>query len=139
MFIQVTILNIFILQEFNNYLLLLTRFCFWFTIFLISWRLFFIYLKKYIYIINRYCHKVNKKLESPGNEHRQIVHYTSQREHKRANAAYLVASFAVLYLNKSPREAYNTLFMGGEIPIKPFRDASMGSAIYSIHLLGDII
>ncbi|XP_006609778.1 dual specificity protein phosphatase CDC14A-like [Apis dorsata] len=83
----------------------------------------------------KYCHKVNKKLESPGNEHRQIVHYTSQREHKRANAAYLVASFAVLYLNKSPREAYNTLFMGGEIPIKPFRDASMGSAIYSIHLL----
>lgn len=99
----------------------------------------YIFKKKiYIYIINRYCHKVNKKLESPGNEHRQIVHYTSSREHKRANAAYLVASFAVLYLNKSPREAYNTLFMGGEIPIKPFRDASMGSAIYSIHLLGDI-
>ncbi|XP_033174675.1 dual specificity protein phosphatase CDC14C-like [Bombus impatiens] len=82
----------------------------------------------------KYCCKVSKKLESPGNEHRQIVHYTSQRDHKRANSAYLVASYAVLYLNKSPREAYNILFMGGEIPIKPFRDASMGSAIYSIHL-----
>lgn len=88
-------------------------------------------------VFYRYCCKVSKKLESPGNEHRQIVHYTSQRDHKRANSAYLVASYAVLYLNKSPREAYNILFMGGEIPIKPFRDASMGSAIYSIHLSGD--
>ncbi|XP_076755940.1 dual specificity protein phosphatase CDC14C [Xylocopa sonorina] len=83
----------------------------------------------------KYCCKVNKKLESPGNKHRQIVHYTSQRDHKRANAAYLIASYAVLYLNKSPREAYNTLFVGGEIPIKPFRDASMGSPVYNIHLL----
>ncbi|CAD1470803.1 unnamed protein product, partial [Heterotrigona itama] len=83
----------------------------------------------------KYCCKINKKLESPGNEHRQIVHYTLQRDHKRANAAYLIASYAVLYLNKSPKESYNILFMGGEIPIKSFRDASMGSAIYSIHLL----
>ena len=82
---------------------------------------------------------MNKKLESPGNDHRQIVHYTSQRDHKRANAAYLIASYAVLYLNKNPKEAYNILFMGGEIPIKSFRDASMGSVIYSLHLLGNDI
>ncbi|CAK9823216.1 Dual specificity protein phosphatase CDC14A [Anthophora retusa] len=83
----------------------------------------------------RYCCKVNKKLESPGNKNRQIVHYTSHRDHKRANSAYLVASYMVLYLKKSPREAYNNLFMGGEVPIKSFRDASMGSAIYNIHIL----
>ncbi|CAL7947277.1 unnamed protein product [Xylocopa violacea] len=83
----------------------------------------------------KYCCKVNKKLESPGNKNRQIVHYTSQRDQKRANAAYLITSYAVLYLNKSPREAYNTLFVGGEIPIKPFCDASMGSPVYNIHLL----
>nr|XP_031844579.1 dual specificity protein phosphatase CDC14A-like [Nomia melanderi] len=83
----------------------------------------------------RYCHKVNKKLQSPANKHKQIVHYTSQTEDKRANAAYLVASYALLYLNRSPREAYNALFMGGDVPITPFQDASMGTSIYKIHLL----
>lgn len=71
------------------------------------------------------------------NKYKQIVHYTSPSDHKRANSAYLVASYAVLYLNKSPREAYNTLFMGGDVPIKPFQDASMGVSIYNIHILGD--
>ncbi|XP_054007996.1 dual specificity protein phosphatase CDC14C-like [Hylaeus anthracinus] len=83
----------------------------------------------------KYCSKVNKKLQSPAHKDRQIVHYTSQRDHKRANSAYLVASYAVLYLNKSPREAYNALFMGGDVPIKPFQDASMGTSIYTIHIL----
>nr|XP_003705023.1 PREDICTED: dual specificity protein phosphatase CDC14A-like [Megachile rotundata] len=83
----------------------------------------------------RYCCKVNKKLESPSNQHKQIVHFTSQRDHKRANAAFLIASYAVLYLNKNPKEAYTSLFMGGDVPIKPFRDASMGPAAYNIHLL----
>ncbi|XP_076627756.1 dual specificity protein phosphatase CDC14A [Colletes latitarsis] len=83
----------------------------------------------------KYCRKVNKKLQSPANKCREIVHYTSQRDHKRANSAYLVASYAVLYLNKSPRDAYDALFMGGDLPIKPFQDASMGASIYNIHIL----
>lgn len=45
----------------------------------------------------------------------------------------------MLYLNKTPKEAYSSLFMGGDVPLKPFRDASMGPAIYNIHLLGDEI
>ncbi|XP_015431452.1 PREDICTED: dual specificity protein phosphatase CDC14A-like [Dufourea novaeangliae] len=83
----------------------------------------------------RYCCKVNKKLQSPANKNKRIVHYTSQTEHKRANAAYLVASYAVLYLNKSPEEAYNALFMGGDVPLKPFQDASIGTSIYKLHIL----
>ncbi|XP_078045129.1 dual specificity protein phosphatase CDC14A [Augochlora pura] len=83
----------------------------------------------------KYCCMVKKKLQSPTNKYNQIVHYTSQRGDKRANAAYLAASYAVLFLNKSPKEAYNILFIGSDLAIAPFQDASMGSSAYHIHIL----
>ena len=40
---------------------------------------------------------------------KKIVHYTTLDSHKRANAAYLIASYAVIYLDKTPAEAYSPL------------------------------
>ena len=37
---------------------------------------------------------------------KKIVHYTTMDAPKRANAAYLMAAFAVIYLDKTPEEAY---------------------------------
>ena len=40
---------------------------------------------------------------------KKIVHYTTLDSHKRANAAYLIASYAVIYLDKTPAEAISPL------------------------------
>lgn len=83
----------------------------------------------------RYCCKVNKKLNSPAYKNKILVHCSSKNERKRANAAYLIASYAVLYLNKTPKEAYKPLVLGNEIPLRLFQDASLGPSIYNIHIL----
>ncbi|XP_033212933.1 dual specificity protein phosphatase CDC14A-like [Belonocnema kinseyi] len=83
----------------------------------------------------RYCSVVNRKLKNPNNKHKQIVHCTSSDQEKRANAAYLIASFAILYLQKSPNELYKFLEAENEPSLKPFQDASMGAPIYNINLL----
>lgn len=85
----------------------------------------------------RYCCKVNKKLRNPGNKHKQIVHCTSgQNQQKKANAAYLFTSYAVIYLNRSPRVVYASLIEALKQPLKPFQDASMGVSMYNIRLQG---
>ncbi|QQP50589.1 Uncharacterized protein FKW44_011632, partial [Caligus rogercresseyi] len=56
------------------------------------------------------------------------LHYTSKEAQKRANAAYLIGSYAVIYLNMTPQEAYRPLYM-------PFRDASYGPAFYTISIM----
>ncbi|XP_015603267.2 dual specificity protein phosphatase CDC14A, partial [Cephus cinctus] len=83
----------------------------------------------------KYCCKVNEKLRDKANKHKQIVHYTSQNQHKKANAAFLIASYAILYLKKTPEEAYKPLVCGNLHMLKPFQDASMGVSIYNIHLI----
>ncbi|XP_048506022.1 dual specificity protein phosphatase CDC14A-like [Athalia rosae] len=83
----------------------------------------------------KYCYKINEKLKSSANKQKQIVHYTSQNQQKRANAAYLIASYAILYLKKSPKEAYKPLVTPDGHPLRPFQDASMGVSIYNIKLL----
>ena len=80
---------------------------------------------------------MNRKLKNPNNKHKQIVHYTSLDQHKRANAAYLIASFAILYLKKTPNEVYKSLNMENAPLLKPFQDASMGASMFNINLLGE--
>lgn len=89
------------------------------------------------HVLNRYCCKVNEKLKSSSIKQKQIVHYTSQNQQKRANAAFLIASYAILYLKKSPKEAYKPLVAPNGHPLRPFQDAAMGISIYSIKLLGN--
>ena len=86
-------------------------------------------------LLYRYCQKLNKKLKSYTLAKKKIVHYTSLDPHKRANAAYLIASYAVIYLDKSPEEAYMPLQGGLNPPFVPFRDASFGVAHYTITII----
>ncbi len=57
-------------------------------------------------LLARYCQKLNRKLKSHSLAKKKIVHYTTIDAHKRANAAYLIASYAVIYLDKTPEDAY---------------------------------
>ncbi|XP_071952211.1 dual specificity protein phosphatase CDC14A-like isoform X2 [Antedon mediterranea] len=83
----------------------------------------------------RYCCKVNKKLKSFSLAKKKIVHYTSLDAQKRANSAYLIGSYAVIYLKKTPEDAYRALVGGTNPPFLPFRDASYGACSYNLTLL----
>ncbi|XP_076439842.1 dual specificity protein phosphatase CDC14AB-like isoform X2 [Babylonia areolata] len=83
----------------------------------------------------RYCCKVNKKLKSFSLARKRLVHYTSFDARKRANAAFLIASYAIIYLKKTPEEAYKPLVAGANPPFLPFRDASFGPCSYNLTVL----
>ncbi|XP_066589266.1 dual specificity protein phosphatase CDC14C-like [Prorops nasuta] len=84
--------------------------------------------------VYRYCCQVNEKLSNPDYSDKQIVHYTSLNAQNRANAAFLVSCYAILYLKQSPKEAFKNLTIANSLPLRPFQDASMGVSIYKIHL-----
>ncbi|XP_064607369.1 dual specificity protein phosphatase CDC14AB-like isoform X3 [Liolophura sinensis] len=86
-------------------------------------------------MLYRYCCKLNKKLKSFSLAKKRIVHYTSFDARKRANAAFLIASYAIIYLKKTPEEAYRPLVAGCNPPFLPFRDASFGACCYNLTLL----
>ncbi|KAM7054064.1 dual specificity protein phosphatase CDC14A isoform 4-T4 [Molossus nigricans] len=101
-------------------------------------------------MVYRYCCKVNKKLkpkkifknipflgklESYSLSRKKIVHYTCFDQRKRANAAFLMGAYAVIYLKKTPEEAYRALLSGSNPPYLPFRDASFGNCTYNLTIL----
>ncbi|KAH8412969.1 hypothetical protein KR009_007235 [Drosophila setifemur] len=88
-----------------------------------------------ICMLYRYCMKLNTKLKAKCHANKKIVHYTSMNPAKRLNAAYLIGSYAIIYLKKSPQEAYRPL-VAGEIPAYTrFCDASYGPSNFKISLL----
>ncbi|XP_074641647.1 dual specificity protein phosphatase CDC14C-like isoform X3 [Tubulanus polymorphus] len=86
----------------------------------------------------RYCCKLNKKLKSFSLAKKKIVHYTSYDARKRANAAFLIASYAIIFLKKTPEEAYRPLVAGNNPAFLPFRDASFGPCTYNLTLLDSL-
>ncbi|XP_056132924.1 dual specificity protein phosphatase CDC14AB [Lampris incognitus] len=66
---------------------------------------------------------------------KRIVHYTSFDQRKRSNAAVLIGAYAVMYLKKTPEEAYRALVSGTNASYLPFRDASFGSCMYNLTIL----
>ncbi|KPP62253.1 dual specificity protein phosphatase CDC14A-like, partial [Scleropages formosus] len=86
-------------------------------------------------VLYRYCCKLNKKLKSFTLSRKRVVHYTSFDQHKRANAAFLIGAYAVIYLRKSSEEAYRALISGSNASFLPFRDASFGNCTYNLTVL----
>ncbi|XP_014346267.1 dual specificity protein phosphatase CDC14AB isoform X1 [Latimeria chalumnae] len=86
-------------------------------------------------MLYRYCCKLNKKLKSFTLSRKKIVHYSGFDQRKRANAAFLIGAYVVIYLKKTPEEAYRILTSGSNPPYLPFRDASIGNCTYSLTIL----
>ncbi|XP_047473611.1 dual specificity protein phosphatase CDC14C-like isoform X2 [Penaeus chinensis] len=86
-------------------------------------------------MLYRYCQKLNKKLKSLSLAKKKIVHYTTLDPQKRANAAFLIAAYAIIYLKKTPEEAYKPLVGGNSPQFCPFRDAAYGMSTYHLTLL----
>ncbi|XP_043281080.1 dual specificity protein phosphatase CDC14B-like isoform X2 [Venturia canescens] len=86
-------------------------------------------------MLYHYCHKLNKKLKAVSSGRKQIVHYTTVDAKKRVNAAFLIASYSILYLKHSAEEAYQSLVNTPDSPpFVLFRDASMGVSSHHISL-----
>ncbi|XP_078500631.1 dual specificity protein phosphatase CDC14A isoform X2 [Lissotriton helveticus] len=100
-------------------------------------------------LLYRYCCRLNKKfkqknflrnlvlrrLKSFSLSKKKIVHYTCFDQRKRANAAFLIGAYAVIYLRKTPEDAYRALLSGSNPPYLPFRDASFGICTYNLTIL----
>ncbi|NXK79150.1 CC14A phosphatase, partial [Amazona guildingii] len=86
-------------------------------------------------MLYRYCCKLSKKLKYFSLSRKKIVYYTSFDQRKRANAAFLIGAYAVIYLKKTPEDAYRTLVSGSNPPYLPFRDASFGNCTYNLTIL----
>ncbi|XP_077390308.1 dual specificity protein phosphatase CDC14AB isoform X2 [Festucalex cinctus] len=86
-------------------------------------------------MLYRYCCKLNKKLKSFTLSRKRIVHYSSFDQRKRSNAAVLIGAYAVIYLKKTPEEAYRALVSGSNAAYLPFRDASLGKCTFNLSVL----
>uniref|UniRef100_A0A672G8S0 Protein-tyrosine-phosphatase n=1 Tax=Salarias fasciatus TaxID=181472 RepID=A0A672G8S0_SALFA len=86
-------------------------------------------------LLFRYCCKLNKKLKSFTLTRKRIVHYTSFDQRRRSNAAVLIGGYAVIYLKKSPEEAFRALTSGTNSAYLPFRDASFGNSTFNLTVL----
>ncbi|MFT7811822.1 dual specificity protein phosphatase CDC14B-like isoform X1 [Arapaima gigas] len=82
----------------------------------------------------RFCCKLTKKLKTFTLAKKKIVFYTCGDQKKQANAAYLIGSYAVMHLQKTPEEAYS-LLVSRNATYLPFRDASFGTCVYNLYIL----
>ncbi|GJQ66132.1 hypothetical protein Trydic_g4197 [Trypoxylus dichotomus] len=80
----------------------------------------------------KFCCQLNSYLCNPGIK--RIVYYSSGDQNKRANAAYLIGSFAIIYLSISPRRIHQILTIAGG-SFRNFVDASQGMSNYTIRLI----
>ena len=77
---------------------------------------------------------VEKKLTMPSLHRKVLVHYTKGNARTRTNSIFLIASYAVLYLDWSPDRMYKD-FVKLQLPLVPFRDASFGPSIYNLGMI----
>uniref|UniRef100_A0A1X7UM44 protein-tyrosine-phosphatase n=1 Tax=Amphimedon queenslandica TaxID=400682 RepID=A0A1X7UM44_AMPQE len=82
----------------------------------------------------RYCQRLHKKLKSQSLARKKIIHYTSYDSRRRANAAYLIGCYVIIYHKKTPDEAFRPLAAAQNPPFQPFRDAAMGPCTYNLTL-----
>ncbi|XP_035379050.1 dual specificity protein phosphatase CDC14AB isoform X3 [Electrophorus electricus] len=102
-------------------------------------------------MLYRYCCKLNKMMKLARCSYlmcscmgmlkcfsltrKRIVHYTSFEQRRRANAAFLIGAYAVIYLKRTPEEAYRALISGSNASYMSFRDASFGECTYNVAIL----
>ncbi|KAL2097975.1 hypothetical protein ACEWY4_007182 [Coilia grayii] len=86
-------------------------------------------------MLYRFCCKLNKKLKSFTLSRKRVIYFTSYDQRKRANAAFLIGAYAVIYLKRTPEEAYRALISGTNVSYLPFRDAAFGNCTYNLSIL----
>lgn len=82
----------------------------------------------------RYCVMLNNKLNDSKLKDKVIYFYSHTHAHKRANAAYLICSWYLLYCNKTPEEAFRP-FKNYPAPFPPWHDATPSVCTFNLTIL----
>ncbi len=82
----------------------------------------------------RFCQRLNNKLKSEALRDKVIYYYCGSHAHKRTNAAFLICAWSVLYLDRTPEEAYRA-FRSTYPPFPPFHDASPCVCTFNLGIL----
>lgn len=69
--------------------------------------------------VYRYCCLMNSKLNDPKLKGKVIYHYSSAHPHRRTNAAFLICAWAMMFMNKTPEEAFKP-FKNYPAPFPPW-------------------
>ncbi|XP_050356072.1 dual specificity protein phosphatase CDC14AB-like isoform X2 [Nymphalis io] len=83
--------------------------------------------------VYKYCKALDEKLKLYLNK-QCIVHYTSVDPKKKANAAFLLGCYGMLYLGLQPKDAIKPLMVHGQ-SYRPFQDATQGESMFTITLM----
>ena len=79
----------------------------------------------------RFCEQLNAKLADPKLAGKTIVYISDSHANKRANAVYLITAFSLLYLGKTPAEAWAP-FASMFPPLPSWHDASPVLCTYQL-------
>mmetsp|Transcript_15358 Transcript_15358/g.48972 ORF Transcript_15358/g.48972 Transcript_15358/m.48972 type:complete len:456 (-) Transcript_15358:223-1590(-) len=82
----------------------------------------------------RFCQILRELLDDPKLRNKTIYYYSSSCPQKRANAAFLVSSFMMLFMNRTPEDAYSP-FANSYPPFPPFHDATPCRCTYNLTVL----
>ena len=85
-------------------------------------------------LTHKFCSEVDKIMRNPDFKKHTIYHYTSLDYRKRANAAYLMGAYLVIFKKRSAEEAWEC-FENVTPPFIPFRDAIDGECTYPCTIL----
>ncbi|KAK6103966.1 Dual specificity protein phosphatase N-terminal half family protein [Brugia pahangi] len=84
-------------------------------------------------VLYRFCQNLTERLEDVDDE-KSVVVCCGPADECRVNTAYLVASYAILYLGMTAEIAYLRIHKAEPDGFIGFRDAAMGPATYRLHL-----
>ena len=71
----------------------------------------------------RFCELLNRVLAAPEHKNKVIYYYSSTHSHRRTNSVTLLTAWSLIYLGRSPEEAYAP-FEDSYPAFPPFHDAS---------------
>ena len=83
---------------------------------------------------HKFCIEIDKIMTNPDFKKHKIFHYTSLDYKKRANAAYLMGAYMVIFMHKTAEEAW-AYFQDVKPSFVPFRDAICGECTYKCTIL----
>ncbi|EFO22128.1 hypothetical protein LOAG_06358 [Loa loa] len=84
-------------------------------------------------VLYRFCQNLTERLEEVDGE-KSVVVCCGSADECRVNTAYLVGSYAILYLGMTAEIAYLRIHKAEPNGFIGFRDAAMGPATYRLHL-----
>ena len=83
---------------------------------------------------HRFCCELTKILHERKDQDWKIYHHSSTKGDKMANSAWLMATFMLIILQRSPEDIWD-LFSEYHNDFLPFRDASSGECTYKLTIL----